>query len=48
MVARDPRDSYQLRIGLADLQPPVWRRLRVPASLSLAGLHRAIEPARTG
>ena len=43
MLAMDPRDSYRLRITLADLQPPVWRRLLVPASLSLARLHRAIQ-----
>jgi len=43
MAAKDPRDAYQLKILLADTRPPVWRRLRIPATLSLARLHRALQ-----
>ncbi len=45
MPTRDPRDAFQLKVLLADTRPPVWRRLLVPASLSLARLHRAIQAA---
>ncbi|BDU74498.1 plasmid pRiA4b ORF-3 family protein [Mesoterricola silvestris] len=45
MHLKDPRDAFQLKILLADTRPPVWRRLQVPASLSLARLHRAIQAA---
>jgi len=45
MPSKDPRDAFQLKILLADTKPPVWRRLLVPASLSLARLHRAIQAA---
>jgi hypothetical protein len=43
MVGKGPRDAFQLKIVLADTRPPVWRRLRIPATLSLARLHRAIQ-----
>lgn len=38
-------DAFLLRLRLADLRPPVWRRLLIPADLSLARLHRAIQAA---
>ncbi len=37
--------TYQLKITLLGTRPPVWRRIRVPASLSLAGLHSVIQVA---
>ena len=45
MAAKDPGEAYQLKLILADTRPPVWRRLRIPATLSLARLHRAIQTA---
>jgi len=43
MAARESREAFQLKILLADTSPPVWRRLLIPATLSLARLHRAIQ-----
>lgn len=45
MAAKDPGDAYQLKIVLLDTEPPVWRRLLIPASLGLGRLHRAIQAA---
>jgi hypothetical protein len=35
--------GIQLRIELKEVLPPVWRRFLVPASITLAGLHRVIQ-----
>jgi hypothetical protein len=35
----------QLKVALAEIRPPIWRRLRVPAKLTLAQLHRVIQLA---
>jgi len=43
MAVKDPRDAFQLKVLLDDTKPPVWRRLLIPATLSLARLHRAIQ-----
>ena len=41
----DPRDEsvYQLRLTLQETEPPIWRRVLVPADVTLAGLHRVIQ-----
>ena len=45
-AARKPPESIcLLRVDLAHLKPAVWRRLEVPASMTLAQLHRAIQMA---
>jgi hypothetical protein len=36
-------DTLQLRIDLDRFRPPVWRRVRLPASSTLAELHRIIQ-----
>lgn len=36
---------YRLKVSLRDLSPMIWRRLLVPADLTLYGLHRAIQIA---
>jgi hypothetical protein len=36
---------YQLRITLQEIQPPVWRRLQVPGTTTLAQLHAIIQDA---
>ncbi|WP_321933044.1 IS1096 element passenger TnpR family protein [Burkholderia cenocepacia] len=35
----------RLRVSLQDVMPEVWRRLEVPADLTLAGLHNVIQAA---
>lgn len=39
------RQIYTLKITLADVIPPVWRRIAVPAAYTLDRLHRAIQLA---
>jgi pRiA4b ORF-3-like protein len=36
---------YQLRIALQEIQPPIWRRLQVPHTTTLAQLHGVIQDA---
>ena len=36
---------YHLKVSLRDISPMIWRRLLVPADLTLYGLHRAIQIA---
>lgn len=40
-----PESIFVLRVDLAHLKPAVWRRLEVPAHLTLTQLHRLIQIA---
>jgi hypothetical protein len=40
-----PAPVYQLKVGLRDASPPIWRRLEVPADISLPRLHTVIQVA---
>jgi hypothetical protein len=40
-----PAPVYQLKVGLKDAKPPIWRRLEVPADVSLDRLHVIIQVA---
>jgi hypothetical protein len=44
-----PKDAYreviQLKVTLAEIEPPVWRRLRIPMDYTLARLHKVIQAA---
>src|SRR5690606_24217523 len=45
-LVREPGGTtYQLRITIAGSRPPIWRRVRVPGSITLAGLHEVIQRA---
>lgn len=37
--------TYQLKMVLEHVKPPIWRRLEVPGSISLAELHEVIQVA---
>lgn len=39
----EPGDVLELRVSLRDIQPEIWRGLRVPAAATLAELHRALQ-----
>jgi len=40
-----PAPVFQIKVGLRDAKPPIWRRLEVPADVSLARLHAVIQTA---
>jgi hypothetical protein len=37
------KEIYQLKITLTGIKPPIWRRVQVPADLTLAKLHDVIQ-----
>ena len=40
-----PAPIFQVKVGLLGAKPPIWRRLEIPADISLARLHDAIQVA---
>ena len=38
-------EIYQIKITLLGTDPPIWRRLQVPADLTLAQLHNVLQTA---
>jgi hypothetical protein len=36
-------DIIRLKVTLSDITPPIWRRLLLPATMTLRDLHRAIQ-----
>ena len=35
--------TYQLKITLLEIEPPIWRRIQVPSTMRLCSLHDAIQ-----
>jgi len=42
-TAKPKPSSYQLKITLLGIGPPIWRRIQVPSTLKLGHLHQAIQ-----
>jgi hypothetical protein len=40
-----PQEIHQLKVTLLDTKPPIWRRLLVPAGLTLEALHDVLQVA---
>jgi hypothetical protein len=40
-----PQEIYRIKVTLLGASPPIWRRLLVPADLTLAQLHDALQAA---
>ena len=36
-------EVYQIKMTLQDTEPPIWRRLLVPAGMTLHRLHRVLQ-----
>ena len=43
MPAKPPSSTYQLKVTLTDIDPPIWRRIQVPSSIRLCCLHSALQ-----
>ena len=43
MAARKTRESYQFKIELRDISPPIWRQFQVWGDATLAQLHRILQ-----
>jgi hypothetical protein len=43
--ASKPQEIYQIKVTLLDTDPPIWRRLLVPADLTLEQLHYVLQLA---
>ena len=39
------QDIYGIKVTLLGTKPPIWRRLLVPASMTLAKLHDVLQTA---
>jgi hypothetical protein len=42
-ATKEPVPGYQLKISITFSDPLIWRRILVPGSMTLAGLHQAIQ-----
>jgi len=45
MKIEDSPETYQIKVTLLGTRPPIWRRLLVPSSITLAQLHHVLQTA---
>ena len=45
MATKTQASTYQIKVTLADSKPPIWRRLLVPSTITLAKLHDILQMA---
>jgi len=45
MASKTQASTYQIKVTLADSKPPIWRRLLVPSTITLAKLHDILQIA---
>lgn len=45
LIKKERGPTYQLKISLDDVRPPIWRRVQTPASTSLPKLHQIVQRA---
>ncbi len=45
MNLKPPKQIYQIKVTLKYIRPPIWRRIQVPANITLAKLHDILQIA---
>ncbi|MFO1055125.1 MAG: plasmid pRiA4b ORF-3 family protein [Planctomycetota bacterium] len=44
-LPRPSPKTFQIKVSLRDVRPPIWRRLQVPSNISLPELHEVLQAA---
>jgi hypothetical protein len=42
-MPRNPNQIYQIKVTLNETHPPIWRRIQVPANITLLKLHDILQ-----
>lgn len=43
MSVRPAKSTYQLKVTLVGIKPPIWRRILIPSNIRLSELHRVLQ-----